>query len=266
MIIEHCTDAEISCRFLQVQPGTDDRSRQFEESADCGNSMIAAAVACVAARPPVRLTIVNSATGLRIDTHFGDTSTRHVPVEADVTPRFHGQRPESFTLPGSDACWKVDGTPTTLLKAANPYVIVRAADLDVAVETLRKPDPGALLLDRLRRIRRHAARHLGLPGSSELPKIAVAEWTAAGVLTARTVYLGRWHPHLPLSAGISVAMAALVPRSTVFRSPRDEVSVSARASDIQVHLAQHDSLITRCSINGLAGELLAEVTVPAEQQ
>jgi hypothetical protein len=129
--------------------------------------------------------------------------------------------------------------PATLVRAGNPTVIVDAAALGLRGDEMQSRVNGdPALLDRLERIRSHAAVRLGMAATAEeasrerlqAPKIA---WVApaSGLskddvgpemkrtvdLRARTLSVGKLHHAIPGAAAVAIAMAAAVPGTVVER-------------------------------------------------
>src|SRR5438067_13037720 len=77
-------------------------------------------------------------------------------------------------LPTGTPRESIDGIDASLVDATNPVVFVRAKDLGLAgTETPQEIDADRALSARLEAIRVEAARRMGIPGSSAVPKVAV---------------------------------------------------------------------------------------------
>ncbi|MER8039762.1 hypothetical protein ACFCZV_35040 [Streptomyces hydrogenans] len=200
-------------RFVQVLPGGG-----FDFRAGCGHSLLACVVA--AGRPgPVRVHAVTT----------GDT----VLCEPERDPgayTLHFLRPPDApgTLPTGRPRDRLLGVPVSLVSYGNPYVFVDARHV-------RAPAEAHLLA-----LRAEAARLLGHPPDSALPKIAAVEATAAG-LSVRALTVGGWHPRLAVTGAAALGAAGalagtVVPRvDGAVRTPGGTVSVSARPDRVSVH-------------------------------
>jgi len=135
----------------------------------------------------------------------------------------------------------VDGIEASLVDATNPVVFVRAKDLGLAgIETPLAIDADRSLAARLEAIRVEAARRMGIPGSSAVPKVAVVtppvDFTALDGaryrldqvdLLARVISMGNCHRAFALTAAMCLAVAARV-EGTVVRECVPSVSGDVR--------------------------------------
>nr|WP_240979307.1 PrpF domain-containing protein [Streptomyces sp. HNM0574] len=106
---------------------------------------------------------------------------------------------------------RADGRPypVSLVTLGNPYVFLDAARLQLACpEALF--GAGAPLLRRLERLRRAAARLLGLHPCGALPKVAVVGAFGPGRLAVRAVTVPGWHPGIALTGAACLAAACAV--------------------------------------------------------
>ncbi|MBT2443647.1 hypothetical protein J7E93_26835 [Streptomyces sp. ISL-36] len=140
------------------------------------------------------------------------------------------------TLPTGRPLDIVDELPVSLVRYGNPYVLVDAAHLGLrtAEELFRAGDA---TLRRLLALRAEAARLLGHPPHSALPKVAA--FTGDGAVRALTV--GGWHPRLALTGAAALATAAHLEGTVVppldgpLRTPGGPVTVSAGPRGVGVH-------------------------------
>jgi hypothetical protein len=132
----------------------------------------------------------------------------------------------------------------TLVMAGNPTVIVDAASLGLrGDETQRQVNEDVALLERLERVRAHAAVEMGIASTPEeasrerlhAPKIA---WVARSDgemganqrtdLYARTLSMGKLHHAMTGTGAVAIAMAGAVPGTVVEQvlgGPRTEVRI-----------------------------------------
>jgi hypothetical protein len=141
--------------------------------------------------------------------------------------------------------------------AGNPTVIVEAAAVGLrGDETQRRVNEDGPLLERLERVRAHAAVQMGIASTVEeasrerlhAPKIA---WVArsddspysekgmkqATDLAARTLSMGKLHHAITGTGAVAIAMAAAVPGTVVERvlgGPRKEVRIGHASGAMEV--------------------------------
>lgn len=194
-------------RFLQL---TDAAETTFGVAAcgrDCVNSTVAAYPAIAAGTDA---TIVNADTGLVVTLC---PSRRPGSVDVEV-------RPPAPVHPAA-AVLATPGCPGVLaVQVNNPYVLLDAATAGLGARDLLglagPADPGLLRPFTAAATQVHT--RLGLPDGGDLPKLAVLAAEGHDTVVARTLYLGRWHPGLPLTGAITFLTAALVPRSPWYQA------------------------------------------------
>ncbi|WP_406060840.1 hypothetical protein OG462_24825 [Streptomyces sp. NBC_01077] len=201
-------------RFVQALPAAG-----FDFRTGCGHSLLACVVAD--GRPgPVTVRAVTT----------GDTVLCTPEPQQDAYT-LHFLRPPTApgTLPTGRPVDLLDGTPVSLVRYGNPYVFVDARHL-------RSPDD----LDRLLSLRAHAARLLGHPPHSALPKIAAFTAGPDG-LSVRALTVGGWHPRLALTGAAALAAAGALDGTVVppvegeVRTPGGTVTVSTEPDRVRVH-------------------------------
>ncbi|WP_150161425.1 PrpF domain-containing protein [Streptomyces venezuelae] len=212
--------AGLAYRFVQVLPAGRFDVR-FDFRAGCGHSLLACVVAD--GRPgPVTVRAVTT----------GDTVLcAPEPGGPPDTYTLHFLRPPTApgTLPTGRPVDVLDGVPVSLVRYGNPYVFVDARHL---------PDEG--LRARLERLRAEAARLLGHPPHSALPKIAVVG-AGPGGLAVRALTVGGWHPRLALTGAAALAAAGALDGTVVppvdgeVRTPGGTVTVSVAPDRVRVH-------------------------------
>lgn len=201
-------------RFVQALPGG-----AFDFRAGCGHSLLACVVAD--GRPgPVTVRAVTT----------GDT-VLCAPEGDAYTLSFLKAPTAPGTLPTGRPVDVLDGVPVTLLRYGNPYVFVDARHLPESEDGLR---------DRLLALRAEAARLLGHPPHSALPKIAAVTAGPDGV-AVRALTVGGWHPRLALTGAAALAAAGALGGTVVpvargpVRTPGGTVTVSTAPDRVRVH-------------------------------
>ena len=121
--------------------------------------------------------------------------------------------------------------PVSLVRYGNPYVFVDAC---------RFPEDEAALRHHLLALRAEAARVLGYPPRSALPKIAAFAAGPGGV-AVRALTVGGWHPRLALTGAAALAAAGAIDGTVVpaptgpVRTPGGTVTVSTAPDRVRVH-------------------------------
>ncbi|WP_426404013.1 hypothetical protein ACN9M0_20560 [Streptomyces sp. R-07] len=201
-------------RFVQALP-----DGRFDFRAGCGHSLLACVVA--EARPgPVTVRSVTT----------GDTVLCEPQAGGAYTLSFLRAPTAPGTLPTGRPVDLLHGVPVSLVRYGNPYVFVDERHL---------PGEGATY-DRLLALRAEAARLLGYPPHSALPKIAAFTGTDRG-LAVRALTVGGWHPRLALTGAAALAAAGAIAGTVVpavdgaVRTPTGTVTVSAAHDRVRVH-------------------------------
>jgi hypothetical protein len=262
IVIRNVDDVEIQVDFVQMRKTAARTGPRVETRGDCGNSMVAAVLAVSGETKHLDLRVRNRSTGMVASVRRLGRRASWELVEADFTDGLAGRRPADFVLP---VAAEGAGVPVSVLDAMNPYVVVRAADVGASADMLLADNPGPALLDRLGLLRHRVGALLGGPRDSEFPKAAVACWGPGQRLLGRTIYLDQWHPGLPLTGGITLALTALAPGTVLFDGERDHVTVTDGRSGTEAEIACDASGIRRCLIRGLQVALLDELTAPTRR-
>ncbi|WP_225801071.1 2-methylaconitate cis-trans isomerase PrpF family protein [Streptomyces sp. NK15101] len=201
-------------RFVQALP-----DGRFDFRAGCGHSLLACVVAD--GRPgPVTVRAVTTGDTVLCEPH-GDEGT--------YTLSFLRPPTGPGTLPTGRPVDVLDGVPVSLVRYGNPYVFVDARHL-----------PEQDLHDRLLALRARAARLLGHPPDSALPKIAAFTDGPEG-LAVRALTVGGWHPRLALTGAAALAAAGAIDGTVVpavrgpVRTPTGTVTVSTASDRVRVH-------------------------------
>ncbi|MGW8768166.1 hypothetical protein ACWGN5_37445 [Streptomyces sp. NPDC055815] len=201
-------------RFVQALP-----DGSFDFRAGCGHSLLACVVAD--GRPgPVTVRAVTT----------GDTVLCEREPHSDAyTLSFLRAPTAPGTLPTGRPVDVLLGVPVSLVRYGNPYVFVDA----------RRLDPRAMERQLLA-LREEAARRLGHPPASALPKIAAVSVQDHG-LSVRALTVGGWHPRLALTGAAALAAAGAIDGTVVpavtapVRTPTGTVTVSAAPDRVRVH-------------------------------
>ncbi|MFD0148518.1 PrpF domain-containing protein [Streptomyces sp. NPDC055721] len=206
--------AHLGYRFVQALPGG-----AFDFRAGCGHSLLACVVADGRPGPVTVRAVTTGDTVLCEREPYGDAYTLSF-LKAPTAPG---------TLPTGRPVDVLLGVPVSLVRYGNPYVFVDARHL-----------PEAALQDRLLRLRAEAARVLGYPPHSALPKIAAFSAGPGGV-SVRALTVGGWHPRLALTGAAALAAAGALDGTVVpaptgpVRTPGGTVTVSTAPDRVRVH-------------------------------
>ncbi|WP_051804292.1 hypothetical protein [Streptomyces griseus] len=205
-------DGGLRYRFVQAMPGGG-----FDFRAGCGHSLLACVVAYGAPGP---VTVRSLTTG---DTVLCEPE----PRRGAHTLHFLRAPDAPGTLPTGRPRDRLLGVPASLVSYGNPYVFVDARHA--------RTRPHLLAL------RAEAARLLGHPPGSALPKIAAVGEAPDGGLSVRALTVGGWHPRLALTGAAALAAAGALEGTVVppvrgpVRTPGGTVTVSAGPDRVSVH-------------------------------
>ncbi|MFJ8664317.1 PrpF domain-containing protein [Streptomyces sp. NPDC093600] len=225
--------SDLDYRFVQALP-----DGGFDFRTGCGHSLLACVVA--AARPgPLTVHAVTTGDDVQCRPEGRTEARPDVPTPPPYTLRFPQAPDAPGTFPTGRPVDVLGGVPVSLVRYGNPYVFVDAAHLGIhSDDALFRA--GNATLRRLLALRAHAARRLGHPPHSALPKIAM--FTAGGGRTAvRSLTVGGWHPRLALTGAAALAAAAYAEGTVVPRldgpvaTPGGPVTVSCGAHHVAVH-------------------------------
>ncbi|WP_328488311.1 2-methylaconitate cis-trans isomerase PrpF family protein [Streptomyces zaomyceticus] len=226
---------DLDYRFVQILPGGG-----FDFRTGCGHSLLA----CVVAEPrpgtgSVTVRAVTSGDIVLCEPEHGPEHGPGPEPRADAgayTLSFLRAPTAPGTLPTGRPRDLLDGIPVSLVRYGNPYVFVDARHL---------PEEG--LRERLEGLRARAARLLGHPPRSALPKIAAFTAGPDGI-AVRALTVGGWHPRLALTGAAALAAAGALDGTVVppvhgeVRTPGGTVTVSAAPDRVRVHHKRADVL------------------------
>ncbi|MFE0640910.1 hypothetical protein ACFW2Y_04700 [Streptomyces sp. NPDC058877] len=226
--------ARLSYRFVQALP-----DGSFDFRAGCGHSLLACVVADGRPGPVTVRTVTTGDTVLCEPQHQGPPGVASdAPPGVAYTLSFLKPPTAPGTLPTGRPVDVLHGVPVSLVRYGNPYVFVDARRL-----------PGSDLRARLLALRAEAARRLGHPPGSALPKIAAFTETADG-LAVRALTVDGWHPRLALTGAAALAAAGALDGTVVpavhgaVRTPDGTVTVSVAPDRIRVHHKRAEVLET----------------------
>ncbi|MFE5709899.1 hypothetical protein ACFQ7J_03600 [Streptomyces sp. NPDC056501] len=209
---------DLDYRFVQALPGD-----AFDFRAGCGHSLLACVVADARPGPVTVRAVTTGDTVLCEREPYGDAYTLSF-LKAPTAPG---------TLPTGRPVDVLLGVPVSLVRYGNPYVFVDARQLPGSEDE-------AALQRHLLVLRAEAARILGHPPHSALPKIAAFTAGSEG-LSVRALTVGGWHPRLALTGAAALAAAGALDGTVVpapagpVRTPGGTVTVSTAPDRVRVH-------------------------------
>lgn len=220
--------ADVDYLFAQV----DVKSRSVDTSPNCGNMLSgvgpfaieAGLVRASEGRTTVRIFNVN--TGKLIEasiatpggevTYDGDTAIDGVPGSAAPVYLTFLDAVGSKTgklLPSGAPVDVIDGVPVTLVDAAMPLMLVRAADLGkTCAETPAELEADRDFMTRLEALRVKAGHLMGIPDAADrvIPKPAlIAPPRRGGVLSVRYFTPHQCHKSLAITGSVALGMACV---------------------------------------------------------
>lgn len=234
IVVSSAGDDRYACRFVQVLGRDVAGVPVVATRRDCINSMVAAGGATIRRRDVDEVSLTNADTGLAIVVRRSRDGAG-LDVETLLSAPVHpGDAVVTLAAPGPRAA---------VVTVNNPYLLVHAGDLGlttgdlVELRGVARPELVASVASLVAMVR----EHLALPADEDLPKLALL-LAGERELVARTVYLDRWHPGLPLTGLVNFVLAALVPGSPwaagepssgelLVRSPIEVVRVGTRRDD-----------------------------------
>lgn len=223
-------DADVDYLFVQVKV----QEQSVDTSPNCGNMLagvgpFAIEAGLVMATPgttQVRIHNVNthSVIEARIATpgsrvaYCGDAEIDGVPGKASPVLLAFGEAAGAKTgslLPTGAARETIEGVEATLIDAAMPMVVLRAADFGrTGHESAATLDADADLIETLSRFRREAARRMGIQSNTDLviPKpVLLGPPQFGGSFAARYLMHSSFHSALATTGGVGLAIAAATP-------------------------------------------------------
>lgn len=256
---------EISFRSIQVRGVDEKGDAVLETGGNCGNSMVASTLVALRKKFDITLPkgmivrIRNIDTNFAADMEVTDDLEKFSIIFDMHIPHLVGQIPRNVLLEHTAPTWfaSVEGEqiPITTLNIANPYIIVSSTRIGIRdAETLLKvenchPD----ILGKVKNIRGVVIRTLALPSDSEFPKIAVVHGDGT-TISARTLYLQKWHPGLPITGAISLAVATQIKDSVLDLEgqplPTDEITIRTprEQEKICIETSKPSGALTKCVI------------------
>ncbi len=223
--------ADVDYLFAQV----DVKSRSVDTSPNCGNmisgvgpfAIESAIVAAAEGRTTVRIFNVNTgklveasvATPNRAVTYDGDTAIDGVPGRAAAVYLTFLDAVGSKTghlLPSGNPVDRIDGVDVTLVDAAMPLMLVRAADLGKTCrETPAELEADRAFMTRLEALRIEAGHRMGIPDAADrvIPKPCLVAPPADGnaVLAVRYFTPHQCHKTVAITGSVALGMACVTP-------------------------------------------------------
>jgi hypothetical protein len=199
----------VRCRFVQLVGAGPHTFASAETGRDCLNSMVAAA--------PTVHRMMRSLGGAE----YGSFVMRNVDTGLAITASAAAEEVDIQVIPPSplDPVHTIIHVPgiqpgSLVLGVNNPYLVINAESFGLSHLDLMqlRGVPSIELHSKIRTETNKVQACLGLPTDHDLPKVAVLRSDGAR-LVARTIYLGSWHPGLPLTGAINFLVAALIPGS-----------------------------------------------------
>ncbi|MEU7511493.1 hypothetical protein AB0B13_05715 [Streptomyces sp. NPDC042898] len=216
---------DLDYRFVQALP-----DRAFDFRAGCGHSLLACVVAD--GRPgPVTVRAVTTGDTVLCEREPQDRTSSESKGSHAYTLSFLKPPTAPGTLPTGRPVDVLLGVPVSLVRYGNPYVFVDARHF---------PEDEAALQHHLLALRAEAARVLGYPPHSALPKIAAFAAGPSGV-DVRALTVGGWHPRLAVTGAAALAAAGAIGGTVVpaptgpVRTPGGTVTVSTAPDRVRVH-------------------------------
>lgn len=193
---------------------------KLETNANCGNSMIASA-RVVYMLAEMRSEIQNNILLINIDTNL-EVSVRKRGNYFDI--KLNSLIGKSINLAkmfdGSEMVSvneSFGNINVSIVDIVNPYIIINAKEfgMKTGAKLLALEGNNEGILENIKKVRRDIMNKYNLEQNSEFPKIAMV--LDDKELIARTIYLGRWHTGLPITAAISIAITSKMKNSVIYR-------------------------------------------------
>lgn len=188
-------------KFYQIKNG------YLIDNLNCGNSMIAAAIALQKKTLSNCVSVYNIDTSMEVEV-ISDRERRSsysVVISSLINLRYTDTFMEEKEIYDEHENKFIR---FTYLDIANPYILIKAHELGIENPTellnlSKKNSP--FIYDRTERIRQKIAQSLGYSHKSGLPKIAVYIINDKSIV-ARTIYLNNWHNGLPVTCMITMGV------------------------------------------------------------
>ena len=209
-------------KFFQIKFNED--KIQFESNANCGNSMIAASKVVFDINNKIKkIKIKNIDTDLEflVKKENDYFNIKVISLSNALIKEFKMYN-FSDILTIND---ELKNIKINLVNVVNPYIIVDAKDLGInsSCELLRLNEHDTFILNKVKLIRDYILNKYNLDKNSEFPKIAVV--LKGGVITARTVYLSKWHKGLPLTCAITIAVLSKMKNSLIYCGNSSNINI-----------------------------------------
>lgn len=257
--------SELSFRSIQVRGADENKDPILEGGGNCGNSMIASTLVSIREKYRDSLTRGITVRIRNVDTNFiadmevvDDSEISRMTFDMHIV-HLTGQILKNALLKETSATWfvPVDGEqiPVTTLNIANPYIIVPSTSIGIkdTENLLRAEDQDDNVLERVKNIRSAVIRILALSPDSEFPKIAAVH-AAGTMISARTLYLQKWHPGLPITGAISLVVATQIKNSVLDLTdqsiPSDGITIQTpqEKEKLYIETSKPSEAIVKCVV------------------
>jgi len=202
--IDFCKNSVL---FTSIQVINKGKHTLFDTSGNCGNSMSASIY--YAYRHlfiPQTKVVLKSA-----KSDFSISAWNYFEKDNNASFNLHIDSLENFKLDKSQISNRTTRfgdkqIPYTLINIANPYIILPAERFGVNDVVRMTSSTEDSLITLLSQIRKHIIQVSQLPLDSEFPKVAIVSQKNESI-QARTIYLNKFHPGLPLTGVINLIIA-----------------------------------------------------------
>lgn len=249
-IINSKSKSKYDFKFIQIK--VKDEILDFESNANCGNSMIASARVAFMIEDKKHnfqdeITIMNIDTNLemsviRKENSFDLEFNNLIGKSINDIKMFEGA--ELINIDEDYGRVKA-----SIINFVNPYIIINAKDLGITCkeEILHLDESDKDVLERVKNIRRNIVKRYNFDKKSEFPKIAMVLYDYG--LSARTIYVDRWHKGLPITAILSIAITTKIKDSIIYKPSLeiDEILTPQGSRKVNVRIDKK-RFVSECKI------------------
>lgn len=217
-IINSKSKSKYDFKFIQIK--VKDEILDFESNANCGNSMIASARVAFMIEDK-KHNFQDEITIMNIDTNLEMSVIRKENSFDLVFNKLIGKSINDIKMFEGAELINIDEgyerVKASIINFVNPYIIINAKDLGITCkeELLHLDESDKDVLERVKNIRKNIIKRYNFDEKSEFPKIAIVLCDHG--LSARTIYLDRWHKGLPITATLSIAVMTKIKNSIIYR-------------------------------------------------
>lgn len=228
-------------KFYQIKNG------YLIDNLNCGNSMIAAAIAVQNKTLSNCVSVYNIDTLMEVEV-ISDIE-RHTSYSVVINSLINLRYTDTF-IEEKEIYDESENKLIryTYLDIANPYILIKAHELGIENSTellhlSKKKCP--FIYDRTERIRQKIAQSLGYSHNNGLPKIAIYIIENNSIV-ARTIYLNNWHNGLPVTCMITMGVYYL--RKKCIDSNYEVINMISPEGKHRIKFAISNYSITECII------------------